>query len=796
MNHKKTFVAVLSISLVILMASSAMSQTAHNSGYPKTDDIYMKGYPGATPDVVVQEFINGVTDVIEGPSRSDLHQQVRNSNHTVSEKRPAAEFTFFPINNRDFKLSSGEPNAPLNDSAWRLALSFVYGQDDKQADVFGYYQVDWQEGLGNPVPPAQEPWYDAATVMPNTDYSTAWNNTLKPAGYTVADYGGQDWLHRNGVPVRPPDGPNLGKILCMYTTDTLVYPQGPLGGMARNWNDFIQNYVGAEGPIMELSPVDFTTLVVDLLAVRDYDVIGIGLTSLGRYADWIYDCFHSSNDVPWGWNFVGVHDSDYDRWSEIILTSLDTNEVIEACENWTRKFVNEQMNWMPAIHGLEFVTTCNNTLDGNHPGILTNVIPMDNFGPANDYTWQALHWKGTPGVAWPGDSYNRALGDECKELNPWTDNTAYSWDYMDLAIPGLVNVNPSDDLAFKLKLMPGVATKWSLTNWTSIPALGITNGSTAVFYLRQDVMWQDLRGNVDSYDCVANMRFLREYEPGRYSSTWESLVYEEADGPYKFQVYMDQTSLSALDNIAGTALLVPEHILEVVEGYWQTWDPSQLDYVGLGIGPPPPKYSFMKQIVGCGPYVFNNYNRGTSTGSVTRFEEYFVNAPVIGGVAGEWRVEPGDNYDYDVIVHNFGAKELNEFGTITGVEVDVAIFEDGVPVHIVNDTYLGGWEWTTFSYTKNSVSCGPHIITVVITGPVFSHTYTHAYVATTREDLNTYSGELLDFTVDMRDIGRAARAFGSSPGHLRWEPIADINDDFVVDMRDIGGIAREFGWSC
>ncbi len=52
-----------------------------------------------------------------------------------------------------------------------------------------------------------------------------------------------------------------------------------------------------------------------------------------------------------------------------------------------------------------------------------------------------------------------------------------------------------------------------------------------------------------------------------------------------------------------------------------------------------------------------------------------------------------------------------------------------------------------------------------------------------------------DFKVDMRDIGGAARAFGSYPGHERWTAIADINDDKKVDMRDIGGIARMFGWT-
>jgi ABC-type transport system substrate-binding protein len=53
-----------------------------------------------------------------------------------------------------------------------------------------------------------------------------------------------------------------------------------------------------------------------------------------------------------------------------------------------------------------------------------------------------------------------------------------------------------------------------------------------------------------------------------------------------------------------------------------------------------------------------------------------------------------------------------------------------------------------------------------------------------------------DGKVDMKDIGRAAKAFGSYPGHARWDSVSDINDDYKVDMKDIGGVARFFGWKC
>lgn len=50
-----------------------------------------------------------------------------------------------------------------------------------------------------------------------------------------------------------------------------------------------------------------------------------------------------------------------------------------------------------------------------------------------------------------------------------------------------------------------------------------------------------------------------------------------------------------------------------------------------------------------------------------------------------------------------------------------------------------------------------------------------------------------DHKVDMRDIGVAARAFGSTPDDPKWSPNADINNDGRIDMRDLGIAARNFG---
>jgi len=52
-----------------------------------------------------------------------------------------------------------------------------------------------------------------------------------------------------------------------------------------------------------------------------------------------------------------------------------------------------------------------------------------------------------------------------------------------------------------------------------------------------------------------------------------------------------------------------------------------------------------------------------------------------------------------------------------------------------------------------------------------------------------------DGKVDIQDVATAALAFGSFPGHPRWNPSTDINQDGKVDIKDIGIVAQNFGQS-
>lgn len=50
-----------------------------------------------------------------------------------------------------------------------------------------------------------------------------------------------------------------------------------------------------------------------------------------------------------------------------------------------------------------------------------------------------------------------------------------------------------------------------------------------------------------------------------------------------------------------------------------------------------------------------------------------------------------------------------------------------------------------------------------------------------------------DGIIDGKDISIVCRAFGATPGDLRWNPKADLNSDEIIDGKDITMVCRAFG---
>jgi branched-chain amino acid transport system substrate-binding protein len=70
------------------------------------------------------------------------------------------------------------------------------------------------------------------------------------------------------------------------------------------------------------------------------------------------------------------------------------------------------------------------------------------------------------------------------------------------------------------------------------------------------------------------------------------------------------------------------------------------------------------------------------------------------------------------------------------------------------------------------------------TAPAIASGYTPAHLAT---DLN------FDEKINIIDVSRVAKAFGSYPFHPRWDPRADIDHNGKIDIRDVAKVAKDFG---
>ena len=47
--------------------------------------------------------------------------------------------------------------------------------------------------------------------------------------------------------------------------------------------------------------------------------------------------------------------------------------------------------------------------------------------------------------------------------------------------------------------------------------------------------------------------------------------------------------------------------------------------------------------------------------------------------------------------------------------------------------------------------------------------------------------------MDIIDLNIVARAYGSYPGHPKWDETADLNKDGSVNIKDIYKVARDYG---
>jgi hypothetical protein len=151
-------------------------------------------------------------------------------------------------------------------------------------------------------------------------------------------------------------------------------------------------------------------------------------------------------------------------------------------------------------------------------------------------------------------------------------------------------------------------------------------------------------------------------------------------------------------------------------------------------------------------------------------------------IARSW-VYQGTSANVNVTVSNVGDFPENVWVTLySNMKEDKSI--DAYPVHLE----VGHNCTLSFVWNTSSVPCLNYSLTAVATISTGNDTLSNGTI--TVRLMGDVNG---DGRVDLKDIALVARALGSSPGSLNWNPACDLNGDGVINMRDIALVARHFG---
>jgi hypothetical protein len=146
-------------------------------------------------------------------------------------------------------------------------------------------------------------------------------------------------------------------------------------------------------------------------------------------------------------------------------------------------------------------------------------------------------------------------------------------------------------------------------------------------------------------------------------------------------------------------------------------------------------------------------------------------------------------------------------GQSYSINIEVAIANQGDYPETFNVTlHVGHWNETRTIYLPNEIST---ILTFLwnTTGFAKGNYTVSAYAWPVPGETDITDNSLTDGTVyvgipgdvngdkkvDLKDVYAVAKAYGSFPGHPKWNPVCDINNDNKVDLKDYYIVCKNYG---
>jgi len=549
MFRGKVILSALAL-LVLLQATTAAGFDLNAVNGPKTKDLYMVIY--RDPDSQMLALQKGELDVLGDVTRPvDIERLSANTDVALSISRGFHLF-FMGFNLR---------NEPWDNKTLRQAASMAIPSRQIVRDIFSGYS----EPVSTYLPPVS-PYHEPDVKM--------WDYNPDGAMKLLRD---ADWKWDDKGTLIPPGSETPLEPF------KLLSPTAQVAPTTAEISDRIASALKVIGIPVSVEPLDFS-MMIKRLDSHDFDLF-IMAWSLTRDPDSLFAFFHSSMDVPGGYNIQGLHDEALDRVLEKLRWAPD-RETADKAARRAQKMLSEITPWIP-IYSRYMVTAVR---DGWKGIIETERTTADNI-------WTLINME-------PGNGGDRpimwCLQEEPRSLNPFSTSSVYDWQVLGLVYDSLIAIDPED-----LEDIPWLARSWEVETTGS----GSTAKTRLTFALRSGIRWHD--GVLfTSRDVRKSLEFLKSREIPRYFDNVRDIESIETPDERTVIVNMSNTSFWHLHNIGGSPVF-PAHIIENVKD-WESWQPSREKH---------PSVEGLTMLIGTGPFVFREYRPGEYV-HFTRFDDF------------------------------------------------------------------------------------------------------------------------------------------------------------------------------
>jgi len=473
-----------------------------------------------------------------------------------------------------------------------------------------------------------------------------------------------------------------------------------------------------------------------------------------------------------------------------VITDIEETRYICWLAQWKLYYLNP---YNP-IYSRNYINMFN-------PG-LTCWVDSEGYGSADSgsgstglWTLASIHWEGQP----VGGEIKWHVAGKTESINPILASWVYENMIINRLFDSLYVVHPqyhSD--------IPWAAIDWEMIPWESeIP--NVPNGMILRIYLRNDLYWHD-GIHITAADVKWNFDFIKSIEAPELVGLWMDYVKSEVPDDYIVDIYINATGLWKAYDYLGSALVFPRQIWEPFWGDYEgaiAFEPQDYTYEEWTGNPPPEDKPDLTAYVGSGPFYMVFWDYGTGMGKLKKNTRYWHGIPpnppngpyatttwqdknpIMTAVKAPSRIWPGEDVEFSVLAQNIDPKVSRT--TTIDIYVDDALLDSIGPITLgpCNHSWYGPF------YT-GTLDCGKHNITLVHTETSTGKTFKYQHLIYVTIDADLYR----DFFIDGRDLGVAGRAYGSYPGHPKWNPFADIVVDQFIDGRDLGKIGRKYGKGC